>query len=87
MVPDQATAATVVDLGSSVRFWSVQRLALVCWTTVMLNLLGLSAGGIMCIWAILRSSGIADLCPFFRIEFYCRVLPLRLVNFDGSMLS
>ena len=75
MVPDQATAATVVDLGSSVRFWSVQRLALVCWTTVMPNLLGLSAGGIMCIWAILRSSGIADLCPFLGLNFTAGFFP------------
>ena len=39
--------------------------------------LGLSAGRILCLWAILLSSGTADLCPFFWIGLYPRVLPSR----------
>ena len=31
---------------------------------VLSSILGLFAGRMMCMWAILRSSGIANLCPF-----------------------
>ena len=43
--------------------------------------------GQLCVWEIFSSSGIADLCPQSGLVFQGNFLPLRFVDFNGSMLS